>query len=47
MAGAPGIAPSRGVLETLQVTGPSAPKEVVPVAGIAPATSVWKTDMYL
>lgn len=37
MAGAPGIAPSRGVLETLQVTGPSAPfGKMDDGSGIAP-----------
>lgn len=37
VAGAPGIAPSRGVLETLQVTGPSAPMGAGP--GFEPGIS--------
>ncbi len=48
MARAPGIAPSRGVLETLQVTRPSAHVfEMERGPGVAPGLSGWKPDVLL
>ena len=48
MAWAPGIAPSRGVLETLQVTRPSAHiNKVERGPGVAPGLSGWKPDVLL